>query len=284
MKVGLSIWEMVKGFFTEMEWFYVLLVVFAFCFIKAGKETRKKLILIIILSMVFVFNDIVKSLFESLFSNEGTFYRFLWMIPMTILIAYGIVLGFESCKGKVIKFIYVVVMVVCVYFVGFSWKNEWELIHPNNVYLILNDALSISQLIQNDTEEERITVAMPLRQQLEVRTYDPAIIPAINRNAYIDYFKNGSTQKYVYQDHLIEFCNYAVVRDEALLRKSILKRKADYLIIIKEDFSRELMEELSLEYIGSTDRLEVYRVNRKELRKKCRQDMKNQEKSQGDEN
>lgn len=276
MEVGLSILEMVKGFFTEMKWFYVLLAAFAFCFIKAGKETRKKLILIIILSTVFVFNDIVKKLFEKVFSNEGTFYRFLWMIPMTILIAYGVVLVYESLKGKVLKVLFVAACVICVYLVGFSWENEWDLLHPQNVYLLSNDAISISQLIHDDTEEERITVVLPLKQQLEIRTYDPSIVPAIKRNAYIDYYKNGSTQQYEYQDYLIDFCNYAEVGNKALLRRAILRRKADYLVIFKEIFPREFMEELSLEYIGTTDRVEVYRVNRKDLRRRCRQDRKAQ--------
>ncbi len=272
MEVGLTFVEMLRGFFTEMGWFYGLLAAFLFCFIKSGKETRKKLILILIFSLTFVFNDIVKMLFEKLFSNEGTFYRFLWMIPMTILIAYAIVLAYESCKGKVVKVFFAIVVVAGVFLIGFSWENEWDLLHPKNVYLLSNDAMSISQLIHDDTQEERVTVVLPLKQQLEIRTYDPSIVPAIKRKAYINYYSQERTQQYEFQDPLIDFCNYAVIEDEALLRKSILRRKADYLVIFKEIFSREFMEELSLEYIGTTDRVEVYRVNRKDLKVRCQED------------
>lgn len=178
--------------------------------------------------------------------DEGTYYRILWILPMTVTIAYAAVkiLGRYPIGSIVVG---VAMVMVCGQYV---YTNDYVSV-AENAYHIPQEAIEVCDVIMPKEEEERITGVFPDELIHFVRQYSSRIQMAYGR----DYL----APDWIYGDHpLRKVMNQEEIRISELVRLAT-EQKCQYIILEK---NKELIgdfERANVFKIGETTNYDIYR-------------------------
>ena len=178
--------------------------------------------------------------------DEGTYYRILWLLPMTITIAYGAVklLAKYPAAGAGIG---VVMIILCGKYV---YSNEY-ITFAQNAYHIPQEAIEVCDKIMPGEDEERITGVFPDDLIHFVRQYTSRIQMAYGR----DYL----APDWIYGDHpLREVLNQEEIRCSQLI-KLATEYKCHYIIIEKDKKLIGDLKKANVILIGETENYDIYR-------------------------
>ena len=187
--------------------------------------------------------------------DAGTYYRILWVLPMTITIAYASVkiLGGYP-KGSII--IGIVLIIVC-------GKNVYsnEFITPaQNLYHIPQEVVEVCDMIMPKEDEERITGVFPDDLVHYVRQYSTRIQMAYGR----DYL----APDWIYGDHpLRKVMNQEEIRISELVRLAT-EHNCQYIIVERNKDFIGNFEKLKVFKIGKTENYDIYRNHQVDIEKK----------------
>ena len=187
--------------------------------------------------------------------DQGTYYRILWLLPMTVTIAYAMVkiLGRYPMGSIVIGAVVVAICGKCVY------SNEYITL-AENIYHIPQEVLEVCDIIMPGEDEERVTGVFPDDLIHFVRQYSDRIRMAYGR----DYL----APDWIYGDHpLRSVMNQEEIRVSELVRLAT-EQKCQYIILKKDkeivgDFKR-----LNVLKIGETTNYDIYRNYQVDIEKK----------------
>lgn len=178
--------------------------------------------------------------------DAGTYYRILWILPMTVTIAYAAVkiLGRYPIGSIVIGAIMIVICGKCVYNNGYITRAE-------NAYHIPQEAIEVCDIIMPEEDEERVMGVFPDDLIHFIRQYSDRIRMAYGR----DYL----APDWIYGDHPLRIVmNQQEIRISELVRLAT-EHKCQYIILEKDkevvgDFGR-----LKVTKIGETTNYDIYR-------------------------
>ncbi|MBO7374724.1 MAG: hypothetical protein J6U09_02825, partial [Lachnospiraceae bacterium] len=151
---GLSPIEILKlysGNATFMLMFIVALV-YLWCF---EKDKVKKAVLVFVsvtVLVLFVFPPFAY-IFMDKAGEADTYYRFLWLVPSTIVSAYAIVRIVNRIKKVYLKFLLFVPIVICIMIGGVYMYEAPVFIEANNAYQIPDDVKAICDEIIIENRE-----------------------------------------------------------------------------------------------------------------------------------
>ena len=142
------------------------------------KERYKRIVLVYVPGLVFIsfFIPITRIVFVAAMDEGATYYRFLWLIPMGLIIAYaGCRVIYQHRRiGLVVITAVVVLCGSCVYRSSLITKAE-------NPYHIPQTVIDICDLIAPKDGEPRIRAAFPSELVYFVRQYDTDIMLPFGR-------------------------------------------------------------------------------------------------------
>ena len=178
--------------------------------------------------------------------DQGTYYRILWLLPMTVTIAYAMVkiLGRYPVGSIVIG---AVMVAICGNYV---YSNKYITL-AENIYHIPQEVVEVCDIIMPGEDEERVTGVFPDDLIHFVRQYTDRIRMAYGR----DYL----APDWIYGDHpLRSVMNQEEIRVSELVRLAT-EQKCQYIILRKDkeivgDFKR-----LNVLKIGETTNYDIYR-------------------------
>ena len=178
--------------------------------------------------------------------DGGTYYRVLWLLPMTVTIAYAAVkiLGRYPAGSIVIGAFMVILCGKYVY------NNEY-ITWAENGYHIPQEAIEVCEIIMPGEEEERVMGVFPDELIHFIRQYSSRIRMVYGR----DYL----APDWIYGDHpLRSVMNQEEIRISELVRLAT-EQKCQYIILEKDkeiigDFKR-----LNVLKIGETTNYDIYR-------------------------
>jgi len=187
--------------------------------------------------------------------DAGTYYRILWILPMTVTIAYAAVkiLGRYPIGSIVIGAIMIVICGKCVY-------NNVYVTRAENVYHIPQEVIEVCDIIMPEEDEERVTGVFPDDLIHFIRQYSSRICMVYGR----DYL----APDWIYGDHpLRKVMNQQEIRISELVRLAT-ENKCQYIILEKDkevvgDFGR-----LKVIKIGETANYDIYRNYQVDIEKK----------------
>lgn len=260
MQVGLSIIEMIKEYFTSCSWIPICVISLFYCYWRMTTANRKKTRIVGIILVVCIFNDFVKTIFEKIF-NEGTFYRFLWMIPLTIIVSYMITDIIARKERRTHQILIVALVFGGTVLCSDNWIKEMNRNNLNNIFLLSNETQYIIQTITEDTDADRIPVVLPGKYETEVRALDARLVTAITRNAYIDFFSNGPSELFEAEDVLIQVVNYGVGIEIQKVRQALKEREVQYIVIDTTLGMHEYLTAVGCTFVGSYNTTCIYRVD-----------------------
>lgn len=187
--------------------------------------------------------------------DQGTYYRILWLLPMTVTIAYAMVkiLGRYPMGSIVIGAVVVAICGKCVY------SNEYITL-AENIYHIPQEVVEVCDFIMPGEDEERVTGVFPDDLIHFVRQYSDRIRMAYGRDYLAPDWKYG--------DHpLRSVMNQEEIRVSELVRLAT-EQKCQYIILKKDkeivgDFKR-----LNVLKIGETTNYDIYRNYQVDIERK----------------
>lgn len=178
--------------------------------------------------------------------DEGTYYRILWVLPMSITIAYAAV--------RILGRYPVGSIAIGIVLIGISGKYVYSnpyISWAENAYHIPQEVIEVCEIIMPGEEEERVTGVFPDDLIHFVRQYSSRIQMAYGR----DYL----APDWIYGDHpLRKVMNQEEIRISELVRLAT-EQKCQYIILEKNKKLIGNFERLKVFRIGETTNYDIYR-------------------------
>lgn len=186
--------------------------------------------------------------------DEGTYYRILWILPMTVTIAYSCV-KLLAKYPKVSPVIGILLIMVCGQYV---YSNVY--IRPaENLYHIPQETIEVCDMIMPEQEEERVTGLFPDDLIHFVRQYTSRI--------QMPYGRDYLAPDWIYGNHpLREVFNQKEIKISQLIRLAS-EYKCHYIIIEKDKKLIGDLDKLNIVRIGETTNYNIYRNNQVDIEK-----------------
>ena len=224
----------------------VLLVVFLLAIIymlrKADLKQRKYYITVAIVAVCVLFNGITFAVVKR-FGEESTYYRFFWILPITLLSAYLVVeLFFELTVKKSQRLVLLFVFAVMLFTNYNQTFEDWTKI-PSNVYQLDEDIIALGDCIDAHTCGERTILLANNEISSHMREYNANIIINPDGMYYLDDIING------------EEINY-IARNVMMFMDSNM---AEYIAVEKKKIgTNRLFESIGCEKIGESTNYNLY--------------------------
>ncbi len=146
-----------------------------------NKTTRIVFLYMPLMVLALFFCPFFASAFDHFVGIE-IYFRFMWLVPVAIILGYAAVKIIISLTGK--KRLYAAVAMAAIVMVSgsFIYKNE-EYPPAENIYHVPQEVVDICEAIKVDGRE--VLAAFPREHLLYVRQYSPYVCMAYGRESYI---------------------------------------------------------------------------------------------------
>ena len=212
----LALWgEFVK--FTGGRAGLVHLLLFAaalVCCFFLGKEERHRLFWPSVLVGIFFFNPVFYKYVGTRFLS-GVYWRLLWMLPWTFVIAYAVVRMADRLGKQALRIVVVAVACVCIFVTGKPVLSAETYGERSNVYELPQAAVEIADLVQSRLVDWQETLIVPNELLCSVRQYSAAACLLYGRNAEGFISNIGEEEQQVYEEMSSEHPDVARVTEIA---------------------------------------------------------------------
>ena len=251
MKEVLSIFQEFtgSGFLTIL---YLLALLYLWM---AEKNSSLRAILVYGASMIQILFFVPLFYYGYQLLDAGTYYRILWILPMTVTIAYsGVkILGKYPAGSIVIGMIMIAVCGKYVYSNTYITKAE-------NLYHIPQETIEVCDIIMPAEDEEKVIGIFPDDLVHFVRQYTSRIQMVYGR----DYL----APDWIYGDHPIrEVMNQEKIKVSELVRLAT-EQKCQYIIVERSKETIGKFEKYRVIKIGETANYDIYRNYQIDIKKK----------------
>lgn len=178
---------------------FLLFAAALICCFFLGKQERRKLFWPSVLVFAFFFNPFFYKYVGVRFLS-GVYWRLLWMLPNSFVIAYTLVKLVYRMKKDVLRIAVAVVACVCIVLTGkpiFSGETYTE---RENVYELPTAAIEISDFVSQWMLQWKETLIVPNELLCSIRQYSASACLLYGRNAEGFISDIGEDEKKVYEE------------------------------------------------------------------------------------
>lgn len=192
------------------------------------KPVRVMFVYVPVILLVVFLNPLFALLFEKALGME-IYFRNIWLLPMTVTLAYSVVLGCLEFSGKR-RILFASVTVVLVMVSGNLVYTNPLFSKAENVHHVPQEVVEICDMIQ--VEGREVKAVFPAEFLLYVRQYSPVVCMPYGRDAVQGYFKELyalMNREEIDVEKMAELskrdlCHYVIFSKE----KTLLGNPADY--------------------------------------------------------
>lgn len=274
---GANIWNMITSYYISSPiWMVLSIVAIIYIVICSDKAARKKLTLCIVFSVLCVLNEVSYHILTKFF-DSASYYRFLWVVPYGMLVAYAlthcvlsIVNGKNTRQAKLLSILLVGLIVSVLYVTQGNYIVRLKSDFPQNKYLVSDDILEMKAVLNEERAigncEEEPTIACPRNVMMEYQTVDAGCIISTSRIIYLNIREYGvdvSELSQVFKDGylLSTICEDSAQPDVLEAKAAIVRQQIDYMVVNANAGMEEYMESLDFTLAGTTRSYLVYRYN-----------------------
>ena len=228
--------------------YYCILFIIALIYLwftEEDKRIRALLIYTPTVIQILFFVPIFYMIYNRL--DDGTYYRILWLLPMTVVIAYAgcKVIGIHTRVGLALLSAILVMSGTYVYKSVYMTRAE-------NEYHIPQEVVEVCEIIKPEEGKERVWAVVPLDLIHYVRQYTTRIQLAYGRDSIV--------QSWVKADNELYDLYAEPVMDVDRLSELATQYYCNYVIIDKERILEGgKPEDLGLTKIAQTEHYDIYR-------------------------
>ena len=244
-----TIWNVISRYYGNSTAIGLFLILTTVYLLGKKKEYRYYTLSCFIL-LLLLLNQLTYRLITKL--GEGsTYYRFLWMFPVSLIAAWILLVLLEKMESKVKG----TICVICVIFLILMYSNaklsDWITL-PENIYQLSEDKIQLADLIDDVTGGQRATVYAEDELLYGIREY----------NANICLTTEGETE-YLY--HIITADDPDATGN--LMLGILVNAKIDYIAVKKEyTGAKTALNSGGCVKVGQTDQYALYYVNQELLK------------------
>ena len=178
-----GVWQNISGSGILTALYICVLVFLFFC----EKEKYKRILLIYLPAfwLMLLFLPITYQIIAEIVDEE-LYYRFFWMLPMTLVIAYGLVQAYQLYQGKYRKIV-AAGLVALLALGGDFVYNNWRYSPAENFYHVPQSVAEICDLMHAQGRE--VMAVFPEELMQYVRQYDSTICMPYGRNVLVPDWK-----------------------------------------------------------------------------------------------
>lgn len=274
---GANIWNMITSYYISSPvWMVLSIVAIIYIVICSDKATRKKLMLCIVFSVLCILNEVSYHILTKFF-DSASYYRFLWVVPYGMVVAYALthcVLSIVNEKNtrqaKLLSILLVGLIVSVLYVTQGNYIDRLKSDYPQNKYLVSDDILEIKAALNQERAigncEAEPTIACPKNVMMEYQTVDAGCIISTSRIIYLqvrEYGADVSELSQVFKDGylLSTICEDNAQPDVLEAKAAIVRQQIDYMVVNANAGMEEYMESLDFTLAGVTQSYLVYRYN-----------------------
>lgn len=218
-----------------VAWFYLF-------FREEKKENRVLFVYMPAVLLLLFFNPIFYKVFGHL-TEDAIYFRFLWLLPITMVIAYTVIKIFITLNGAK-QYIFLLLSFVLIVFSGRLVYLNPLFERAENPYHVPQEVVEICDMIE--VEGREVVAAFPREFILYVRQYSAVVCMPYGREVFS------------YYNPFYSMMNEAVIEVKKLAE--LAKQAGCHYIILSEE--KELdgsLEDFSYEVFGKVDDYVIYR-------------------------
>ncbi|MDE5894149.1 MAG: hypothetical protein K2H45_14620 [Acetatifactor sp.] len=180
-------WHMITRLFQEfmgtgliMGWYLLMLV-----YLWITEKDRRRRVLLLYMPLVVLllfFNPLFARLVYGIM-GDGIYYRILWLLPMTVVIAYGVVSLYGRLKGRK-KYVFALLSAVLVMLSGSCIYASPHFCKAENLYHMPQEVVDICDAIQ--VEGREVMAVFPKEMLSFVRQYTPLVCMPYGREMLVE--------------------------------------------------------------------------------------------------
>ncbi|MBQ0028129.1 MAG: hypothetical protein KBS96_05950 [Lachnospiraceae bacterium] len=227
--------------------YYCILFIAALMYLWFTEEDKHiKVLLVVVPSAIQLLFFIPYAYYIYEMLDEGTYYRVLWLLPMTMVIAYAgcRIIGNHTRAGVAVVMLILIFSGTCVY-------TNRNVTVAENVYNLPDEVIELCDIVKPEEGRERVWAAFPPLLVHYVRQYTTTIQLPFGRDSMVDSWKkldNPLFELYMSPnmpaDKLTQYateyyCNYLILEKDA----EVIGDLSDY----------------GVDYMTSTENYDVYR-------------------------
>lgn len=161
---------------------WVLFILALFCCFFMGKEIRQKIFFPAVLVLLFFFNPLFYAVVGTRFLS-GVYWRLLWMLPISFVIAYVLTQMAYKIKRKVLRVVAVVIACACIVVTGERIFTSGTYSEKENDYELPQATIEICEYVKEHLQDWKETMIVPNELLCYIRQYSSAASLFYGRNA-----------------------------------------------------------------------------------------------------
>lgn len=178
--------------------------------------------------------------------DEELYYRFFWMLPVSLVIAYAMVVLYHDYHGRR-RGLLAVCMAMVIILGGDFVYNNWRLSKAENPYHVPQTVVELCDLMH--TEGREVLAVFPSELLQYVRQYDSTICLLYGRNVLVEGWKI---------EHPLYELMEAETIDGAVLGEQALAYRCVYIVLRAEQDMTGDLSAYGYAYKGSVGEYLVY--------------------------
>ena len=276
-----NIWNVITTYYlVSPTWRALTFVALIYLVLRMDKPARKKVLLIALFSVLIVLNDVSYGVLVHVV-NEASYYRFLWMVPYVMVVAYALmrmVLDVwkmksedpaDKAKKRAFTIAFFGILLVFLYTTQGNYVSRLKEGRPQNIYQVYNDVLETKEILDRERADGKAgalpVLAGPHTIMLQYQTVDADCIMTTDRVVYLQIRTYGQdvskkSQKYQNKYLLSTICEDGAKPDVTQVKEVLKRRKVNYMIVKAGMDMEEYMDSLGCTEVGQTTSFLVYRV------------------------
>ena len=210
--------------------------------------------------LLIVFNPLIWRVVD-LLGLDDEYYRFLWLIPITPLVAYGFTTLIQKISGRAVKLVALAGAVAVIVVSGQSiFSRSWEPIE--NIYKIPDEVVEICEIIRADCEKEEPVVASDFDLSVLINQYAPEmdLILSYGEVAKIKELDAFGERHDNPKDRLYYVVTEEYTHDEGFLVHALQEGNVDYIVTHRGTKVREYILQSQCRLIAELDQYCIFRV------------------------
>lgn len=251
MQTATGFFNMIEQFIGENPLYVVAGVGCCLYMYLLEKHAKRTGLIAVFLLLIGVYNPISYRILGDKAGFSVTYYRFLWIIPYSLLFVYALYELIRQIEG--IKSRLALVMVVCATILCMNIDKE-ELKLPDSAYQIPIESIEVAEQIEilmSQNEEEDVVVLADVSINHTIRQYDAHIAFPFEK------FDLGMVDPALNEETTLGLMSMLMndrndISEEAI-EEIVMTNKIDYLVINMQNMiSLEYMQEMDWRIVAAT--------------------------------
>lgn len=221
-----------KQFINGNALYAIIIVVFLTYIYKLNRKEKKVAVITVLLMIIVIFNPISYDIIANKLNHSAQYYRFMWIIPYGLILAYGIGEIIANVDKKV-RLCFT--LIVCASIIIISVPKE-RLKLPDNRYQIPLETIDVANELERlrvENEKEQVWVITDANIANTIRQYNANICYSVN-TFHIYNFDKDLNEETVNGLCSMLMYNRNDISAEAI-KDIVVQNNVDYLVVSNEN-------------------------------------------------